>query len=61
MPAGKTPKPLVAVSRVAFKANFLGKELAYIYEIKDMFWASIFEEYVRTAVSYGDNLSMAKD
>ncbi|MGD6832982.1 SRPBCC family protein [Sutcliffiella halmapala] len=29
----KSPKPLKIGSLVAFKANFLGRELAYIYEI----------------------------
>jgi uncharacterized membrane protein len=29
----KTPKPLRIGSLIAFKANFLGRELAYIYEI----------------------------
>jgi uncharacterized membrane protein len=29
----KTPKPLQLGSRIAFKANFLGRELAYLYEI----------------------------
>ncbi|MEO6290624.1 MAG: SRPBCC family protein [Ginsengibacter sp.] len=31
----KTPKPLGIGSRISFKAKFLGKELAYIYEIKE--------------------------
>ncbi|HAQ08581.1 MAG TPA: ATPase [Bacillus bacterium] len=29
----QTPKPLSIGSRIAFKAKFLGRELAYIYEI----------------------------
>lgn len=31
----KTPKPLTIGSLIAFKAQFLGRELAYVYEIKE--------------------------
>lgn len=31
----QTPKPLKLGSRIAFKANFLGRELAYVYEIAE--------------------------
>ncbi|MFE5322823.1 SRPBCC family protein [Paenibacillus sp. NPDC056579] len=31
----RTPKPLTVGTQIAFKADFLGKELAYIYEIAD--------------------------
>lgn len=31
----QTEKPLRIGSRIAFKAKFLGRELAYVYEIKD--------------------------
>jgi uncharacterized membrane protein len=31
----KTDKPLTIGSRIAFKAKFLGRELAYVYEIVD--------------------------
>jgi uncharacterized membrane protein len=29
----RTPKPLAIGSKIAFKAKFLGRELAYVYEI----------------------------
>ncbi|WP_274361688.1 SRPBCC family protein [Paenibacillus thermotolerans] len=29
----QTPKPLAVGSKVAFKARFLGKELAYVYQV----------------------------
>ena len=32
----KTQKPMVIGSRIAFKAQFLGKQLAYVYEIAEI-------------------------
>ncbi|WP_282160776.1 SRPBCC family protein [Ulvibacterium marinum] len=31
----KTPKPLAQGSKIAFKAQFLGRQLAYIYEVTE--------------------------
>lgn len=30
-----TPKPLAIGSKIAFKAQFIGRDLAYVYEIKE--------------------------
>jgi len=32
----KTPRPAVVGSRVAFVANFLGRRIAYTYEVRDV-------------------------
>jgi uncharacterized membrane protein len=32
----RTEKPLREGSRIAFKAKFLGRELAYVYEVKEL-------------------------
>lgn len=33
----RSPKPLAIGSQIAFKAKFLGRELAYVYEIVELF------------------------
>ncbi|MFD1736316.1 SRPBCC family protein [Bacillus salitolerans] len=43
----QTPKPLEIGSKVAFKAHFLGRELAYIYEIVE--WLPGKKLVMRTA------------
>ncbi|PCJ90010.1 MAG: ATPase [Flavobacteriales bacterium] len=32
----KTPKPLAVGSKIAFKAQFLGRQLAYVYEVAEL-------------------------
>jgi hypothetical protein len=43
----ETPKPLQLGSRVAFKANFLGRELSYTYEIVE--FTPLMKLVMRTA------------
>ncbi len=43
----QTPKPLVIGSLIAFKAKFMGKELAYVYEIVE--WDPGKKMVMRTA------------
>jgi hypothetical protein len=43
----RTPKPLAIGSLIAFKAHFLGKELAYVYEIEE--WIPGQKLVMRTA------------
>jgi uncharacterized membrane protein len=38
----KTPKPLAVGSKIAFVARFLGRQLAYTYEVKEMAAADRF-------------------
>jgi hypothetical protein len=38
----KTPKPVAVDSRIGFVARFLGRRLAYIYEVKEMVPAERF-------------------
>jgi hypothetical protein len=42
-----TPKPLALYSQIAFEAKFLGKTLAYVYEIKE--WIAGEKFVMRTA------------
>ena len=43
----KTPKPLSLGSKIAFKAKFLGRELAYVYEIVE--WEPNHKLVMKTA------------
>ena len=43
----KSPKPVAAGSRIAFIAQFLGRRLAYTYEVKQMIPGELF--VMRTA------------
>lgn len=52
----QTEKPLRLGTRVAFKARFLGRELAYIYEITEFIPEKASYENCTRAVSDGDHL-----
>jgi hypothetical protein len=55
----KSPKPLAVGSRIAFVARFLGRRLAYIYEIKEFVpRRAAGDEYRRGTVSDGDELRL---
>ena len=58
----RTSKPLTVGSKIAFKAKFLGRELAYVYEIVDISSRKeTSNENGPRSFSYEDNLYMGRD